>query len=96
MNQKILNKIFQAREEKLYENTYNSQTLRKNKYELYNKIINSIKDLHNNVENNKIIHNIDDYIELINRENTYINEKFYKNGFKDGISLMWECMNYIK
>lgn len=49
-------------------------------------------NLENKEDNKKIIDCIEDYIELINKDNAILNEKFYKNGFKDGVNLLIECI----
>ena len=48
--------------------------------------------LQNSLENKKIIELVKKYIEYLNTENAYLNEKFYKNGFKDGLNLIMECI----
>lgn len=94
LNKKILNTIFKNREEELYKNTYKSKIVNKNKNEKYYELINNIKNLKlkNDEDYKEIINCMDNYLELINRENAYLNERFYKSGFKDGMNLVLECM----
>lgn len=51
--------------------------------------INKIPFSLNNIKDN-IAKCVEDYVETIDYENAYFNEKYYLNGLKDGIKLMSE------
>lgn len=88
----MLNTILEVKEEKLYIRKKNKKTRNRNKkyYEMIDYIENL--NLKSSLENKEIIRLIEKYIEQINVENCYMNEKFYKNGFKDGVNLVMECL----
>lgn len=88
----MLNTILEVKEEKLYIRKKNKKKRNRNKkyYEMIDYIENL--NLKSSLENKEIIRLIEKYIEQINVENCYMNEKFYKNGFKDGVNLVMECL----
>ena len=49
--------------------------------------INKIPFSLNNIKDN-ITKSVEEYVETIDYENAYFNEKYYLNGLKDGIKLM--------
>lgn len=92
----ILKLIYRAREEELARlNTEDKifmdkdDTNRSKKYYYLKKQINKIPFSLNNIKDN-IIKCVEDYVETIDYENAYFNEKYYLNGLKDGIKLMSE------
>lgn len=87
----MLHTILEAKEEKLYARNNNKK---RNKNKKYYEMIDYIENLNlqSSFENKEIIRLIEKYIEQINIENSHMNEKFYKNGFKDGVNLALECL----
>ena len=92
MKKSILNTILEAREEKLCARNY-KKVKNRNRNKKYYEMIDYIENLSlkSSFENKEIIRLIEKYIEQINIENLHMNEKFYKNGFKDGVNLTIEC-----
>lgn len=92
----ILKLIYQAREEELASlNTEDKifmdkdEANRTKKHYYLKKQINKIPFSLNNIKDN-IIKCVEEYVETIDYENAYFNEKYYLNGLKDGIKLMSE------
>lgn len=93
LNKKMLDFILENKEEEIYKRTYKLKVVSKNKAEKYHELINNIKNLKlKNEEYINIINYLNQYLELVSQENIYINEKFYKTGFKDGTNLIIECI----
>ena len=92
----ILKLIYQAREDELASlNTEDKIFMDKDEanrskkqYYLKNQI-NKIPFSLNKIKDN-ITKCVEDYVETIDYENAYFNEKYYLNGLKDGIKLMSE------
>lgn len=92
----ILKLIYQAREEKLASlNTEDKIFMKKDEanrnkkhYYLKNQI-NKIPFSLNKIKDN-ITKCVEDYVETIDYENAYFNEKYYLNGLKDGMKIMSE------
>lgn len=94
----MLNKIFEIRENDLATiNNRDKEFFKKEKIELnekYNEILENINNIPLDKEKKvKLIEAINEYIELNNYRNSYFNEKYYKEGFKDGMQLKIECNN---
>lgn len=92
----MLKIIFQSREDELIkldkkdkEFTNRDESNKKKKYYYLN---NQLDKIPYNLKSIKegILKYLEDYIESINYENAYFNEKYYLNGLKDGIKLMSE------
>lgn len=92
----MLNKIFETRENDIAEITdKDKEFFKKEKIDL-NEKYKEILDIINNIPLNKnekvkLIETIDEYLENNNYRNAYFNEKYYKEGFKDGMQLKMEC-----
>lgn len=92
----MLKIIFQSREDELVildkkdkDFINRDESNKKKKYYYLNNQLNKIPY---NLKSIKecILKSLEDYIECINYENAYFNEKYYLNGLKDGIKLMSE------
>ena len=94
--ERILKIIFEAREEDLArldeedENFMQKDEANRNKKYYYiknqlEKIPYSLKKIKDNITKS-----IEQYVETIDYENAYFNEKYYLNGLKDGMKLMSE------
>lgn len=90
----MLHTILEVKEEKLYARNNKKKSQNRNKNKKYYEMIDYIENLNlqSSFENKEIISLIEKYIEQINIENLHMNEKFYKNGFKDGVNLAFECL----
>ena len=92
----MLSKIFEIREDEVASISSNDKEFfKKEKIDLnntYNELLEIINNIPlNEKEKVKLIEKIDEYIEINNYRNSYFNEKYYKEGFKDGMQLKMEC-----
>lgn len=92
----MLSKIFEIRENELAEiNNKDKEFLKREQIDLnetYKELLDIIENIPlNEKEKVKLIEKIDEYIEINNYRNSYFNEKYYKEGFKDGLQLKIEC-----
>lgn len=89
----MLHSILETKEEKLYSKKFNRnmENIKKNKK--YYDMIDYIENLNlkSSFENKEVIRLVEKYVEQIYLDNLRMNEKFYKNGFKDGVNLIFEC-----
>ena len=92
----MLKIIFQSREDELVKLDKNDKEFIKrdesNKKKKYYYLNNQLNKIPYNLKSIKegILKSLEDYIDSINYENAYFNEKYYLNGLKDGIKLMSE------
>lgn len=91
----VLDNLFESRETNLYvlteEDKKKIENLTKNN-DSYEKLFNVIEELSNDTNKlEKARNSLDSYIDKINIESSYENEKFYKIGFSDAINLLLEC-----
>lgn len=93
-NQKnMLDELFYAREDELADIESDIQK------ELEKENINILKKydelimLFNNYSDNNVLNKFNNYLEEKNYANSLENEKYYKEGIKDGICLILECIN---
>lgn len=85
---KILEKIFLAREEKI------DDILKSSVKEINKKLINTNKNEILKKYNDKELFNLIENIEEnYNIKISYLNEKMYEQGFIDGVNLIIECLN---
>ena len=85
---KILEKIFLAREEKI------DDILKSSVKEINKKLINTNKNEILKKYNDKELFNLIENIEEnYNIKISYLNEKIYEQGFIDGVNLIIECLN---
>ena len=94
--EKILKIIFEAREEELAKLDQEDEMFmgkdeanRNKKHAYLQKQLEKIPYNLNKIKDS-ILKSIEDYVETIDYENAYFNEKYYLNGLKDGIKLMSE------
>lgn len=94
--ERTLKIIFEAREEDLARLDEEDEMFmekdeanRNKKYYYLKNQINKIPFSLNKIKDN-ITKCVEDYVETIDYENAYFNEKYYLNGLKDGIKLMSE------
>lgn len=97
-NNDILNKIFEQRENEIYEIRRNERKLRLQKSKEYSNIFIAINNIPNAFTETKkdIADSIEKYLETINEIQGIENEKFYKEGFSDAIKLIFDCSNNTK
>ena len=94
--EKILKIIFEARKEdlaKIYEDDeIFMEKDEANRIKKYNYFKNQIEQIPYNLNKLKdsISKSVEDYVETIDYENAYFNEKYYLNALKDGVKLMNE------
>lgn len=94
--EKILKIIFKAREEDLAKLDEDDEIFMEkdeaNRVKKYNYLKNQIEKIPYNLNKLKdsISKSVEDYVETIDYENAYFNEKYYLNGLKDGMKLMNE------
>lgn len=92
----MLSKIFEIRENDIATITDDDKKFfereKINLNEKYNEILENIRNIPIKEEEKvKLTQKIDEYIEINNYRNAYFNEKYYKEGFKDGMQLKIEC-----
>lgn len=96
----MLNKIFEIRENEIASiNNKDKEFFRKeniNLNEKYNEILKIVTNIPVKEEEKvKLVEKMQEYIEINNYRNSYFNEKYYKEGFKDGMQLKIECNKTI-
>lgn len=93
LKEQILKNIFERREEELYKITEEVKENLKKKAEIKMDIIKMIEQLNDDeIIKEMMRKSIEKYIEILNTEIAFYNEKFYKNGFKDGIKFVSELI----
>lgn len=98
VNNSIIEKIYQEREDALYQYTdidnKKINEITKQNPITYEKLLLAIENLPPHFNNTRefILERLEGYIERQNCLNAYDNEKFYKNGFCDGVQLMLEIL----
>lgn len=92
-NNDILNKIFEQKENEIYEIRQNERKLCSQKSKEYSNIFIAINNIPNAFTETRkgIIKSIEKYLETINEIQGMENEKFYKEGFSDAINLILNC-----
>lgn len=94
--EKILKIIFEAREEDLAKLNQEDESFMEkdeaNRNKKYNCLKNQIEKIPYKLNKLKedISKSVEEYVETIDYENAYFNEKYYLNGLKDGMKLMSE------
>ena len=94
--EKILEIIFEAREEELAKLDKEDKSFMEkdeaNRNKKYNCLKKQIEKIPYNLNKLKecISKSVEEYVETIDYENAYFNEKYYLNGLKDGMKLMSE------
>lgn len=90
MEKDMLNIIFEARLEDIAHTTEkDKEFLQANCHS--SEIYDNLKAIINKScgkETDKILHILDDFIEDLNIESSYFNEKYYKQGFIDGLNVI--------
>lgn len=89
----LLNKIFEQRENEIYEIKNNERKLFSQKTKDYLGIDIALENLPDDfIETRKgIKDSIEKYLETLNEIQGIENEKFYKEGFSDAIKLIFSC-----
>ena len=90
MNKDILNVIFEARLEDIARTTENDRKFLQANCN-YGEIYDNLESLINEKcgeEANHIMLILDDFIQNLNVESGYFNEKYYKQGFIDGLNVL--------
>ena len=92
---KILNSIFEMREEDIYEITDSEKKLNNKKSNDYNRIYTIIDNIPDTFEKTKkeLKEKLEDYLDSLSSVQANENEKFYKAGFSDAFSLFIECIS---
>ena len=94
----LLDTIYREREDSLYQHTEidneNINEITKNLPITYEDLLVAIRNLPPHFNNTRefILERLEGYIERQNSLIAYDNEKFYKNGFCDGIKIILETM----
>ncbi|MBS5863802.1 MAG: hypothetical protein KIC54_03835 [Clostridium sp.] len=89
----LLSKIFEQREDELYEIKNNERKLISQKSKDYSNIDIAIDNLPDTLTETRkgIKDSIEKYLERLNEIQGIENEKFYKEGFSDAIKLIFSC-----
>ena len=94
-SQNILEKLFEQRQEEIYDITNNKKNLIAKQSKDYSNVYIAIDNIPNTFkmtrENIKL--NMEKYLETLNDNQAYENEEFYKEGFSDAINLIMNCIN---
>ena len=96
----LLDTIYREREDSLYQHTKidneNIMELTKNLPITYEDLLVAIKNLPPHFNNTRefILERLEGYIERQCCLNAYDNERFYKNGFCDGVQLILEILKF--
>lgn len=90
----LLSKIFEKREEEIYEFEENERELLSKKSNDYSNIYIAINNVPNAFTETRkgIEESIETYLETLNNIQGIENKKFYKEGFRDAISLLINCL----
>lgn len=102
INNSMLDLIYKEREDSLYQyDAYDKEEIKKMTVEnpiTHEDLLVAIKNLPPHFKNTRklIIEKLEGYIERQNRLIAYDNEKFYKNGFCDGVQMMLEILKEKK
>ena len=98
----LLDAIYREREDSLYQHTEidneNIKEITKNLPITYEDLLVAIKNLPSHFNNTKefILERLEGYMKRQNSLIAYDNEKFYKNGFCDGIKIILEALKNEK
>ena len=101
-NNSLIEKIYQEREDSLYQHTAldNEKIKEINKQNpiSYENLLSAIENLPPHFNNTRefILERLEGYIDRQNCLVAYDNKKFYKNGFRDGVQLMLEILKTEK
>ncbi len=101
-NNSLIEKIYQEREDSLYQHTALDNEKIKEINEQnpisYDNLLSAIKNLPPHFNNTRefILERLEGYIDMQNCLVAYDNKKFYKNGFRDGVQLMLEVLKNEK
>ena len=90
MEKDMLNVIFEARLEDIAHTTEKDKEFLQsncNSSDIYTNL-ESLINKNCGKEADKILHTLDDFIEDLNVESGYFNEKYYKQGFIDGLNVL--------
>lgn len=92
-NKSFIDELFEKKEEDLYEVTPKDKLILK---EIKDNSVN-LEDILNLIKNSNVnykdfLEKIESYLDDINIESSYWNQKSYKSGFIDGVRLMIECL----
>ncbi len=89
----ILNNLFKQRENEIYNIRSNERKVISQNYAEYNNIFVAINNIPNGFTEtkNNIQISITKYLEKLSELQGIENEKFYKEGFSDAISLIFNC-----
>lgn len=91
MKSKVIDELFLNYEEDLYENDHQMEMFVESKKDKYKAII-QVLNSYNLRNTDKLTMAIQKYVQQIYAENSYLNEKFYKKGFKDGANVVIDCI----
>lgn len=98
----LLDTIYREREDSLYQHTEidnkNIKEITKNLPITYEDLLVAIKNLPPHFNNTRefILERLEGYMERQNSLIAYDNEKFYKNGFCDGVQIILEALKIEK
>ncbi len=98
----LLDTIYREREDSLYQHTKidneNIKEITKNLPITYEDLLVAIKNLPPHFNNTRefILERLEGYMERQNSLTAYDNERFYKNGFCDGIQIILEALKSDK
>lgn len=98
----LIDTIYREREDNLYQHSEidneNIKEITKNLPITHEDLLVAIKNLPPHFNNTRefILERLEGYIERQNCLNAYDNERFYKNGFRDGIKIMLETLKNEK
>lgn len=98
----LLDTIYREREDSLYQHTEidnkNIEEITKNLPITYEDLLVAIKNLPPHFNNTRefILEKLEGYMERQNSLTAYDNERFYKNGFCDGIQIILEALKNEK
>lgn len=97
VNNSILNKIFESREEDLCSlSEKDKKSLKEilSKSKSFKDVLSAIDNIPECfIETRKLITDaVEEHVDKINLEKAYENEKFYKCGFVDGVNLIIDCI----
>ena len=98
INNSMLDLIYKEREDSLYQyDVYDKEKIKKMTVKnpiTYEDLLIAVKNLPPHFKNTRelILEKLESYIERQNCLTAYDNEKFYKNGFCDGVQMMLEVL----
>ena len=85
--------LYHERAEELSKLDHDDRTIEKQTRESLEKLITSVKAMNfGNTLTERLLDEVEKVTDAINSKTTYYQEKYYKQGFSDGVTLLFDCL----